>query len=143
MNEHTEEISFFRSSLLDYLENYHPEQYGDRHFIDKRCEQAAQTFEQARLEGENVSSAVALACEVLFAGLRFSKYGMIVSILETDFDRIAPEKIRETALELLPVCENVFELYEITDEFEQSHEFKRCTYEVIGLINIYFQDHGL
>lgn len=142
MNDNVD-TSYFRDSLLNYLENYHPELFAEKHLIDVRCERAAMTFEQVRLQGKDVFSAMGLAHEVLFAGLRFSKFVMIVSILEANFEQISSERLRKTALTLLPLCESVFERYELADDFEQSPEYKRCTFELIGLIDIYFQDHGL
>ena len=46
-------------------------------------------------------------------------------------------------LKLLPVCEEVFEMYDLTDDFESSPSYKNLLLELTGLIQTHIELHGI
>ena len=46
-------------------------------------------------------------------------------------------------LKLLPVCEEAFEMYDLTDDFESSPSYKNLLLELTGLIQTHIELHGI
>lgn len=137
------DLSYFTTTLQNYLNDYHPQLMSDASFIKTRSEQASEMFARCVRDGCSCMEAVQQANSALHAGLAFSKYQTILSVLEQDFEAISEQQRRSVAERMLPVCEPVFSLYEINDDFEYSPEFDILTFELIGTIQIYLDEHGV
>lgn len=137
------DLSYFTTTLQNYLSDYHPQLLSDASFIEIRCEQASEIFARCVRDGCSCMEAMRQTNDALHAGLAFSKYQTILSVLEQDFDAIPEPQRRSVAERMLPVCEPVFSLYEINDDFEYSPEFNILTFELIGTIQIYLDEHGV
>ena len=132
------ELSYFQLRLLIFLKESHPHKINDREFIRQRSELAALAYsnaiecEQSHIEAER------LACAELFQGLHFSKYDILSEILSEEFsDTVSDEKIQQYALELLPLCKDVFATYDLHDSFEDTPEYEKLYTELTGKIVTY------
>ena len=65
------ELDYYELSLLQYLQEYHPEKAHDLNFIKLRADSAAEVYEQSRLEGYDISGAQELAMAELIRDLHF------------------------------------------------------------------------
>jgi hypothetical protein len=136
-----EDLSYFKLSLLDFLINSHPELVSNTEFINARSDAAAEAHEQAILAGHNQIEASELSNEVLFADLHFSKHDTLVKILWREFSSEVPEdEAIEMSIELLPICEPVFALYTLTDDFASSPDYELLYTELTGTISIYLEE---
>lgn len=77
----TQEISYFRSVLEQFLNEYHPDRVNDTSFIVSRAEEALNVYAVAIRNGSSHLDAENLASEILYNGLHFSAYDMIVKVL--------------------------------------------------------------
>ena len=71
-NEVQTDFSYYGLYLLDYLRNNKFEQASDTAFIRERADRAAETYEQARLDGYPTEGAQELAINILLRGLHYS-----------------------------------------------------------------------
>lgn len=136
MKRHVEEkeLPYFAATLTAYLRESHPELLPDKHFIAERSDHAAQTYERAVRNGNSVYEALELSNAVLYQDLRFSKYDAIFEVVSEWFPEVAARQRTAFCLKLLPVCEEVFEMYDLTDDFESSPSYKNLLLELTGLI---------
>lgn len=81
------EISYFRSVLEQYLNEHHPEMTDSASFIESRAEEALTVYADAVKNGSSHLEAEELANEVLYKGLHFSGYDMIVEVLWNEFQK--------------------------------------------------------
>ena len=137
------DLSYFTTTLQNYLSDYHPQLLWDASFIETRSEQASEMFAQCVRDGCSCMEAMRQANDTLHAGLAFSKFQTILSVLEQDFEAIPERQRRSLAERMLLVCEPVFSLHEINDDFEYSPEFNILIFELIGTIQIYLDEHGV
>ena len=94
MNQTKKELSYFRLKLEGYLRDHHPELITDSAFIGARADLALSTYCDSVAQGFSHLEAEAMASEILYQGLHFSKYDTLVSILEQEFSRRAfPEPL--------------------------------------------------
>ena len=85
-----------------------------------------------------------IANKVLFANLHFSKYDTIVTILWNEFEDEVPQgSAKALAFQLLPVCEEVFVKYPLSDDFAFEPEFDNLYTELTGTILIWLDEHGV
>lgn len=77
----TQEISYFRSVLEQFLNEHHPNRVNDTSFIVSRAEEALNVYADAIRNGSSHLDAENLASEILYNGLHFSAYDMIVEVL--------------------------------------------------------------
>lgn len=143
MKTNITELSHFTTALQTYLADYHPHLLSNEDFIKTRSEEAAQMYEEARQDGESIHSAMILANEVLFSGLRFSKYKTILSIMESDFLTIPENKRPSFALKMLNRCKPIFDRYQIEDDFETRSEYSLLCWELLGAIQNYIDTDGI
>ena len=129
MKRHVEEkeLPYFAATLTAYLRESHPELLPDKHFIAERSDHAAQTYERAVRNGNSVYEALELSNAVLYQDLRFSKYDAIFEVVSEWFPEVAARQRTAFCLKLLPVCEEVFEMYDLTDDFESSPSYKKSS----------------
>ncbi|WP_159518626.1 DUF1896 family protein [Sunxiuqinia indica] len=132
------EFSYFQLRLFAFLEESHPDKINDLQFIRQRSELAAQAYSEAIQNGQNHIEAGQLAKAELFRGLHFSKYNTLFEILSEEFyDTVSDEKIQQYALELLPLCEDVFAKYSLNDGFADTPEYEKLYTELTGKIVVY------
>ena len=59
------------------------------------------------------------------------------------FPEVAARQRTAFCLKLLPVCEEAFEMYDLTDDFESSPSYKNLLLELTGLIQTHIELHGI
>ena len=91
-------LSYYGLYLLNYLQENRFEQATDTAFIQERAEQAAATYERARLDGYPVEGAQELAMTVLVQRLHHSRYSVLHEVIEKEFSDEVPEEKRDTVL---------------------------------------------
>lgn len=143
-NNQPQELSYFRLSLLSFLRESHPELANNTDFIASRGDSAAEAYSETVRSGLSHDVAAEVANEVLFANLRFSKYDTIVTVLWNEFEDEVPQgTAKSLALQLLPVCEEVFAKYPLSDDFAFEPQFDNLYTELTGTILIWLDEHGV
>ena len=144
-NEGQTDFSYYGLYLLDYLRTNKFEQATDEAFIRERADRAAEAYERARLEGYPADGAQEVAMKVLTEGLRYSKYAILREVVENEFAGEVPEAEREAfTLKLLPLVENVFSIYDLSDDnFALSPEYDLLYTELTGAVVLYIEEYGV
>ena len=144
-NEGQTDFSYYGLYLLDYLRNNKFEQVSDEAFIRERADRAAETYEQARLDGYPAEGAQELAMNVLLDGLHYSKYAILREVVETEFADEVPEEKREAFIQkLLPLVDAVFSIYDLSDDdFALSPEYDLLRTELTGTVVLYIEEYGV
>ncbi len=137
------ELSYFATALSAYLRESHPQICNDREFIKTRSDSAAETYERAIRDGNNVAEALELANAVLYQDLRFSRYDTIFEVVSEWFPEVKPRERTAFCLKMLPVCREVFEMYRLTDDFESKPAYTNLLVELTGIIQQNIEDHGI
>ena len=137
----SQELSYFRLSLLSYLRDSHPHLVNDSAFIAARGDAAAEAYSTAVKNGQAHDQAGEIANEVLYAGLLFSPYRTIVRILWNEFEKeVTPMLSEGVAIELLPKLVSVFNKYDLSDGFDTTEEYDQFYTELTGVIQILLED---
>ena len=135
------EMSYFRLNLLSFLRDSHPDKANDLSFIAGRGDMAAESYSEAIKNGLDHIQAAEIANEVLFKGLHFSPYNVIVEILWNEFsNEVSPGEAQTKAKELLPECQAVFAQYDFTDDFAETTEYQSLYTELVGTILILLEN---
>jgi len=144
-NEGQTDFSYYGLYLLDYLHTNRFEQATDTAFIRERADRAAETYEQARLDGYPAEGAQELAMNVLLGGLHYSKYAILREVVETEFADEVPEEKREAFIQkLLPLVDAVFSIYDLSDDdFALSPEYDLLRTELTGTVVLYIEKYGV
>ena len=144
-NEGQTDFSYYGLYLLDYLHTNRFEQATDTAFIRERADSAAETYEQARLDGYPAEGAQELAMNVLLGGLHYSKYAILREVVETEFADEVPEEKREAFIQkLLPLVDAVFSIYDLSDDdFALSPEYDLLRTELTGTVVLYIEKYGV
>lgn len=138
------ELSYYGLYLLNYLKESHPDKAEDAGFVAQRAENASGVYEQSRREGYPAEGAHELATAALLKDLHFSKHDTLRDVLENEFEGEIPEEdIPITVNKLLPLLENVFSIYPLTDEFAQSPGYDLLYTELTGAVAIYIEEYGI
>lgn len=138
-----QELSYYRLLLLSFLKESHPELVGDSDFIAARADSAAEEYSESVRSGSTHDAASEAANQVLFAGLHFSRYDVIVTVLWNEFSDVVPQGSAKTlALQLLPVCEEVFSKYPLSDDFQFEPAFDNLYTEITGTILLIWLDEN-
>lgn len=136
-----QELSYFRLSFLSFLRDSHPNLAIDTNLIASRGDAAAEAYSAAIKNGQSHDQASEEANEVLYSGLLFSPYRIVVQILWEEFGKGAnPALIEEAAIEVLPELKDVFSKYELSDSFETTGEYDQLYTELTGAIQILLED---
>lgn len=144
MDTQQKDLSYFRLRLQELLNTSFPEKAYDTKFIDQRSSWAANAYEGAFDSGHTIEQCNEIANDVLFEGLYFSRFDTVFQVICNEFDTImADEELRPFAMKMLPVCEPVFDRYELTDDFAYSAEFNLLYIEVTGTIAMWIEENGL
>ena len=144
-NEGQTDFSYYGLYLLEYLRTNRFEQATDETFIRERADRAAETYEQARLEGYTTAGAQELAMNILLEGLRYSKYAILREVVENEFSDDVPEAKRESfTKKLLPLVGNVFSIYNLSDDnFALSPDYDLLYTEPTGAAVLYIEEYGV
>lgn len=140
------ELSYFRLKLENYLSEHFPEMQSDKPFITARADDALTTYCDAVAQGFSHPEAETMASEVLHRGLHFSKYDMLVSVLENEFEKELPSPLPERLSPILlknKAVQSVFGKYDLTDDFGTSPEYEKLYTELTGTIVLLIEVNGL
>jgi len=139
------DLSYYGLYLLNYLQENKFEQASDRAFVKERADRAAETYEQARLDGYPVDGAQELAMDTLVQGLRYSRYAVLREVVEKEFHKEIPEEEYDAFTEkLLPLVDDVFSGYDLSDDnFALSPGYDRLYTELTGAVVLYIEEHGI
>ena len=139
------ELSYYGLYLLRYLLEQHSRKAKDLSFIYSREQLAAETFEQARLEGHSVEGAQELAMDALMKGLSTTCWSILIEVLEKEFAvEVDDEQRIPFAEKLLPLVKPVFEPYDLTQpEFELSPDYVQLYTELTGAVVLYIEQYGV
>ena len=136
-----QELSYFRLSLLSYLKDSHPHLTNDTAFIAARSDAAAEAYSAAVRNGKTHDQAEETANEVMYSGLSFSLYRILVRILWDEFEKeVAPSLAEGVAIRLLPKLDEVFSKYGLSDSFETTLRYDQLYTELTGAIQILLED---
>ncbi len=140
-NHKSTELSYFRLALLSYLRDAHPDKAADKSFIASRGDAGAEAYSAAIRAGHTHDEADEIAARTLYAGLHFSPYRTLVTILWDEFEEeIDPTLAEGLAMELLPRFSAILEKYTLTDDFADSREYNLLYTELVGAIQILLDD---
>ena len=139
------ELSYYGLYLLRYLLEQHLRKAKDLSFIYSREQLAAETFEQARLDGYPVEGAHELAMSILTKDLGLSQWSILIEVLEKEFARELNDGQRLTFAEkLLPLLAPVFEPYDLAEpEFELTPDYMQLYTELTGAVVLYIEQYGV
>ena len=137
----SQELSYFRLSLLSYLRDSHPHLANNNAFIAARGDAAAEAYSIAVKNGQAHDQAGEIANETLYADLLFSPYRTIVRILWNEFEKeVTPMLSERVAIELLPKLVSIFNKYDLSDGFDTTPEYDQFYTELTGAIQILLED---
>ena len=140
------ELSYFRLKLESYLSEHFPEKVEDKPFINARADEALTTYCDAVEEGFSYSEAESMASEVLYRDLHFSKYDTLVSVLENEFEKELPSPLPERLSQILlgnKAIQNLFDKYNLTDEFVATPEYDTLYTELTGTVVLLIEANQL
>ena len=140
------ELSYFRLKLKNYLSEHFPEMMSDNPFITARADEALTSYCDAVAQGFSHPEAETMASEVLYQGLHFSKYNMLVSVLENEFEKELPSPLPERLTPMLlknKSVQSIFNKYELTDDFGATLEYDKLYTELTGTIVLLIEVNGL
>lgn len=139
------ELSYYGLYLLRHLQDNHFPQAGDRDFIDSRAAHAAETYEQARLDGRTPEGAQELAMAALLKGLHYSKYNIFREVIGSEFADEIPSEGQEAFTEkLLPLVDSVFSIYDLSDDsLALSEDYDNLYMELTGAVALYLEAYGV
>ena len=141
---HSNSLSYFRLSLLSFIQEGHPEKVFDTELIDARADLAATTYAQVIKDGYTHFQAEELANEVLYQGLHFSKHDTLVSLIWNEFaEEIPQDEAKAFAIRILSECESIFAKYPLSDDFAYCEAFDILYTELTGTILIWLENHEL
>ena len=139
------DFSYYGLYLLDYLRNNKFEQASDTAFIRERADRAAETYEQARLDGYPTEGAQELAMNILLRGLHYSKHAILREVVESEFADDVPEDKQDGFIAgLLPLVDAVFSIYDLSDDnFALSPDYDLLRTELTGAVVLYIEEYGV
>ena len=146
MSQTKKELSYFRLKLEGYLRDHHPELVANSAFIGARADLARSTYCDSVAQGFSHLEAEAMASEVLYQGLHFSKYDTLVSILMEEFSEELPEPLPRRLAPILldnKSVQAVFSKYELHDDFDGSREYELLYTELTGTIVLLIEENHL
>lgn len=140
------EISYFRSVLQQYLNEHHPEKMTDESFIVSRSNEALTIYEDAVKNGASYTEADEEANEVLYKGLHFSGYDMIVEVLWNEFSDSIPQGLAERLAAILlgnTAIMKTFAKYKTDDDFDGTPEYDLLYTEMTGIVQLIIERNEL
>ena len=139
------ELSYYGLYLLNHLRENRFPQASDADFIRERADHAAEVYEQARRDALFADAAQELAMSALLKGLRFSKYSILYDVVDSEFPlEVAVEDQEAFVKNLLPLVDNVYSIYDLTDDdFAQSPDYDQLYTELTGAVVIFIESNGV
>lgn len=142
----TQEISYFRSVLEQFLNEHHPDRVNDTSFIVSRAEEALNVYADAIRNGSSHLDAENLASEILYNGLHFSAYDKIVEVLWNEFSDTISQGLAERLAAILlgnTAVRKVFSQYRTDDWFDSTPEYDLLYTELTGTIRLVIERNEL
>ena len=141
----TRELDYYGLYLTGYLRQHKFPQQHDRDFIRTRADEAADTYEQERRNGLSPAGAQELAMSALTKGLHYSQYDILLSVIDTEFEKSVPPALHESLADyLLPFMGKVFSIYDLTnDDFPLTDEYQDLHDELTGAVALYLRQYGI
>ena len=138
------ELSYYGLYLLNHLRENRFPQASDADFIRERADLAAEVYEQARRDALFADAAQELAMAALLKGLRFSKY-ILYDVVDSEFPlEVAVEDQDAFVKHLLPLVDNVYSIYDLTDDdFAQSPDYEQLYTELTGAVALFIESNGV
>lgn len=139
------ELSYYGLYLLNHLRENHFPQANDADFIRERADHASEVYEQARRNELFADAAQELAMSALLRGLHLSKYNILHDVVDNEFSLEIPEEDQEAFVaNLLPLVDNVYSIYDLTDDnFAQSPDYTQLYTELTGAVALFIEAHGV
>lgn len=139
------ELDYYELYLLDYLRQHRFPQQHDRDFIRQRADEAAETYEQERMNGHATDQAQELAMSALTKGLHHSQYDILLCVIDTEFEKSVPPILHEQLTErLLPFMGGIFAVYDLTtDDFTLTDGYRNLHDELTGAVALYIRQYGI
>ncbi|WP_316795469.1 DUF1896 family protein [Pedobacter agri] len=138
------DLSCFTVRLVELLHASFPELSDDFKFISDRSMLAAEVYQEAFRAGNPIAICNLAADDILFHNLRFSRFDMIFKVVCNEFYLLMPdEALQLFAIKMFSVCESVFKLYILTEDFADSPEFDQLYSELTGTIQIWIEGNGI
>ena len=139
------ELSYYGLYLLNHLRENHFPQATDVDFIRERADHAAEVYEQARRNDLFADAAQELAMSALLKGLHLSKYNILHDVVDREFPlEVAVEDQESFTVNLLPLVDNVFYIYDLSDDdFAQSSDYDQLYTELTGAVALFIEVHGV
>lgn len=139
------ELSYYGLYLLNHLRENRFPQASDADFIRERADHAAEVYEQARRDALFADAAQELAMSALLKGLRFSKYCILYDVVDSEFPlEVAVEDQEAFVKHLLPLVDNVYSIYDLTDDdFAQSPDYDQLYTELTGAVALFIESNGV
>ena len=139
------ELSYYGLYLLNHLRENRFPQASDADFIRERADHAAEVYEQARRDALFADAAQELAMSALLKGLRFSKYSILYDVVDSEFPlEVAVEDQEAFVKHLLPLVDNVYSIYDLTDDdFAQSPDYDQLYTELTGAVVLFIESNGV
>ena len=139
------ELSYYGLYLLNHLRENHFPQATDASFIQERADHAAEVYEQARHNELFADAAQELAMSALLRGLHLSKYNILHDVVDNEFSLEIPVEDQEAFVaNLLPLVDNVYSIYDLTDDnFAQSPDYAQLYTELTGAVAFFIEAHGV
>ena len=139
-------LSYFQLKLRSYMSEHHPERLQDMEFITVRADMALTAYCNAVAQGSTHLEAESMASEILYQGLHFPKYDMLVSVLENEFERELPAPLHEKLVPILlsnKAVQATFDKFGLTDTFAASGQYDRLYTELTGTIVLLIESNNL
>lgn len=139
------ELSYYGLYLLNHLRENRFQQADNADFIHERADHAAEVYEQARRSDLFADAAQELAMSALLKGLHLSKYNILHEVVDSEFPlEVAVEDQEAFVTNLLPLVDNVFSIYDLTDDsFAQSSDYDQLYTELTGAVALFIETHGI
>ena len=115
-------------------------------FIGARADLSLSSYCDSVAQGFSHLEAEAMASEVLYQGLHFSKYDTLVSILMEEFSEELPEPLPRRLAPILlgnKSVQAVFSKYELHDNFDGSRKYELLYTELTGTIVLLIEENHL
>ena len=139
------ELSYYGLYLLNHLRENRFPQASDADFIRERADHAAEVYEQARRDALFADAAQELAMAALLKGFHISKYSILYDVVDSEFPlEVAVEDQEAFVKHLLPLVDNVYSIYDLTDDdFAQSPDYDRLYTELTGAVALFIESNGV
>lgn len=144
MKKQQKDFSYYQLKLKEHIEASFPEKSADSKLIDQRAKWAANAYESAFRSGNAIYKCDEIADYILYEGLHFSKFTTLFEVLTYEFtDLLFDFEFRDFAIKILPHCSEVFDKYELTDDFAYTNDYDLLYTELTGFIGIWIEENGI